>query len=176
MDEEFSKLLTINTLKGLFKFNRLPFGLKVAPNLFQYIMDTMLAGLEFVVAYLDDILIKSENYEKHKKYIKAVFQKIDEYGFILGSEKYFFMEQIMYLGQIINENGRRHDLERAKTIENMPAVNNVTKLQVFLGLDNYYSIYIPKMYDLKAPLNNLLKKKGTEMELVKKRAKKLFRS
>ena len=40
----------------------------------------------------------------------------------------------------------------------MPSPDNVTKLQAFLGLASYYSIYIPRMYELRAPLNELLKK------------------
>ena len=40
----------------------------------------------------------------------------------------------------------------------MPAPDNVAKLQSFLGLVSYYSIDIPKMYDMRAPLNNLIKK------------------
>lgn len=119
----------------------------------------MLAGLEFAIAYLDDILLKSENNEQHKKHIKAVFQKINEYGFKLSSNKCeFFMKQIKYLEQIIDENGRRPEPERAEAIKNMPPPNNITNLQAFLGLANYYSIYIPKMYDLRALLNDLLKK------------------
>ena len=57
MDKNSKKLLSINTHKGLYKFDRLPFGVKVAPNIFQQIMDAMLTGLDFSVAYLDNILI-----------------------------------------------------------------------------------------------------------------------
>ena len=54
--------------------------------------------------------------------------------------------------------GRKPDPERVKAIKNRPSPDNVTKLQAFLGLASYYSIYIPKMYELRAPLNELLKK------------------
>ena len=60
VDEESSKLLTVNAHKGLDKFNCLFFGIKVAPSIFQQIIDKMLSGLDFAQAYLDDILIKSE--------------------------------------------------------------------------------------------------------------------
>ena len=63
VDKECSKLLVINMHKGLFKLNHLPLELKVAPSLFQQVMDTMLAALEFATAYLDDILLWSENNE-----------------------------------------------------------------------------------------------------------------
>ena len=64
VDGKCRKLLVINTHKGLFKLNRIPFGLKVACSLFQQVMDMMLAGLEFVTAYVDDILLRSENNEQ----------------------------------------------------------------------------------------------------------------
>ena len=95
-------------------------------------MDTMLAGLEFSTAYLDEILLKSENNEQNRKHIKAVFQKMDEYDFKLGSEKCeFFMKQIKILGQIIDENSRRSDTERTEVIKNMLSPNNVTNLQAW---------------------------------------------
>lgn len=55
--ENFQHLLTINTQMGLFRYTRLPFGVKTAPFIFQKTMDNMLKGLKQVRPYLDDILI-----------------------------------------------------------------------------------------------------------------------
>ena len=61
-------------------------------------MDTMLAGKEYAMPYLDDILIKSENEDQHKMHIRAIFKRIEEYGFKQGAEKWeFFMKKIKYL-------------------------------------------------------------------------------
>ena len=77
----------------------------------------------------------------------------------MGREKCeFCMNKIKYLGQITDHEGRKPDPNRAEAIRNMPTPDNVTNLQSFLGLANYYSMYIPKMCDLRAPLNELLKK------------------
>ena len=46
-EENCSKLLCINTHRGLYKFDRLVFGIKVAPAIFQKVMDTMLNGFDF---------------------------------------------------------------------------------------------------------------------------------
>ena len=122
-------------------------------------MDTMLAGLDFATAYLDDILIKSKDRKTDFEHIIQVFERIEEYGFKLGAEKCeFFMGEIKYLGQIIDSDGRRPDPARAEAIKSMPTPQNVVTLQVFLGLANYNVIYIPKMHNLWAPLNKLLKK------------------
>ena len=160
VSEECSKYLCINTHLGLFRLKRLPSDLKVAPALFQQIMDTMLADLGFAIAYLDDILVKSKNVQEHKEDIRTVFQRIEEFGFKLSAEKCeFFLKQIKYLGQIIDSQGRRAIPRRTEAIEKMPAPNNVAQLQSFLGLAQYYAIYIPKMHKLRAPLNELLKKR-----------------
>ena len=57
----------------------------------------------------------------------------------------------------MNAEGRITYPERAEAIKIMPVSNNETKLQAFLGLFNYYGMYIPNMQNLKAPLNNLKK-------------------
>lgn len=159
VQEDCAKYLTLNTHKGLFSLKRLPFGLKVAPNLFQQIMDTMLAGLDFAMAYLDDILIRSKNVEEHKIHIGKVFERISNYGLKVALEKCNFgMDKIEYLGQVIDRNGRKPNPNRTEAIKNMPRPENIVQLQSFLGLANYYNSYIPKMHELRAPLNELLKK------------------
>ena len=159
VQEESSQLLCIATHKGLFKFNRLAFGIKVAPAIFQQVIDTMLSGLDFAIGYLDDILMKSESIEEHRKHVFQVFERIKEYGFTLKDTKCeFFLKKIKYLGQIIDKDGRRPDPERSLAIKDMPEPHNVTTLQSFLGLANYYQSFIPNMHSLRAPLNELLKK------------------
>ena len=68
VDNECSKLLTINTHREIFKFNRLTLGIKVTPDIFQQIVDKIVNGLDFAVAYLEDILLKSETPEEHKRF------------------------------------------------------------------------------------------------------------
>ena len=162
MEEDSSKLLCINTHRGLYKFERLPFGVKIAPSLFQQVMDAMLGGLDFTIAYLDDILIKSRSKEEHRLHVNQVFKRIQDYGFKIKESKCeFFLESIKYLGHIIDKNGRKPDPERSTAIKEMPAPNNIASLQSFLGLASYYQSFIPKMQDLRAPLNELLKKDKT---------------
>ena len=104
-------------------------------------MDMMLSGLEYAMAYLDDILIKSENFKEHKNHVREVFKRIEKYGFKVRVEKCkFCMNKIKYLGQIIEHEGRRPNSKRTEAIKKMPIPDNVTKLQSFLGLANYYNL------------------------------------
>ncbi|XP_014774367.1 uncharacterized protein K02A2.6-like [Octopus bimaculoides] len=72
VNDKCSKYLTINTHRGLYRYTQLPFGLKVAPVIFQQIMDTMLSDCEFTISYLDDILIKSNSCEQYVEHIKQL--------------------------------------------------------------------------------------------------------
>ena len=119
--------------------------------------------------------IKRKDRKTHFEHIIQVFERIEEYGFKLGAEKCeFFMSEIKYLGQIIDSDGRRPDPARAEAIKSMSPPQNVVKLQAFLGLANYYGIYIPKMHNLRALLNKLLKKGaiGSGQKCVRKRLTK----
>ena len=75
VEEKCAELFTIHTHRGMYKINRLQNGKKVAPNIFQKIMDAMLPDLVFATAYLDDILIKSKKREDHAKHVIEVFKK-----------------------------------------------------------------------------------------------------
>ena len=52
VEENSSKLICINTHRGLYKFDRLVFGIKVAPAIFQQVMDTMLGGFDYTLLIL----------------------------------------------------------------------------------------------------------------------------
>ena len=69
IEENSSKLFCINTHRGLYKFDRLVFGIKVAPAIFQQVMDTMLGGFDFTFAYLDDIVISSKTKDLHREHL-----------------------------------------------------------------------------------------------------------
>ncbi|KAK6761468.1 hypothetical protein RB195_022513 [Necator americanus] len=95
-------MLTINKHRGLYRYNRLPFGVKSAPGIFQQIMDSMICGLEGVAAYLDDMIVTGRTQQEHRSNLEALFGKIHEYGFRVRLEKCnFLMLQIRYLGCII---------------------------------------------------------------------------
>ena len=155
IEENSSKLLCINTHRGLYKFDRLVFGIKVAPAIFQQVMDTMLSGFDFSFAYLDDIVNSSKTMALHREHLNKVFAQIREFGLKVKEAKCdFCMNKIKYLGHI-DKDGRRPDPERATAIKDMPAPDNVTTLQSFLGLANYYQSFIKNLHDLPAPLNDI---------------------
>ncbi|XP_067685478.1 uncharacterized protein [Haliotis asinina] len=65
IDEQSKKYTTINTHRGLFQFNRLPFGIKSAPGIFQRCMDNLLQGINMTGSYQDDIITTGANDKQH---------------------------------------------------------------------------------------------------------------
>lgn len=159
VEESSRRLLTINTHKGLFQYNRLPPGVKSAPGAFQRIIDCMVAGIPGVKPYLDDILIAGRTQEEHDLRLHAVLQRIREYGFHLRIEKCrFSLPQIKFLGHIVDKDGLRPDPAKTSAISEMAHPTNVSQLRSYVGAINYYGRFVGQMKQLREPLDRLLKK------------------
>ena len=86
----------------------MPFSLANAPATFQSYIDRSLQGLldEFVIVYLNDILIYSESEEDHQKHVKQVLHRLRESGLFVKLEKCIFhASQVEYLRFIISPQG-----------------------------------------------------------------------
>ncbi|XP_055604664.1 uncharacterized protein K02A2.6-like [Uranotaenia lowii] len=157
--EDGSKsLLTINTHRGLYRYNRLTPGVKAAPGAFQQIVDQMLTGLVHTSGYLDDVVVGGINDEDHRKNLRAVFQRFEEFGFTIRAEKCSFgKSQIRYLGHLLDRHGLRPDPTKIETILKLPAPADVSGVRSFLGALNYYGKFVPNMRTLRYPMDELLK-------------------
>lgn len=76
-----------NTPFGRFRFTRLPFGIKSAPEVFQKVISQMVLGIEGAEAILDDILVWESNQEEHDARLKTVLERAMEYNLKLSAEK-----------------------------------------------------------------------------------------
>lgn len=161
LDDASKKLVAINTHKGLFQYNRLPFGVSAAPSIFQRIMETLLQGLPGVCLYLDDILVTGQSDQEHLTNLSAVLQKLAAAGMKLKPDKCFFMlQEVEYLGHKISANGLEPTQEKVRAIVEAPAPRNVTQLKSFLGMLNYYGKFLPNLSTCLAPLYSLLQKRS----------------
>ncbi|XP_061389855.1 uncharacterized protein K02A2.6-like [Musca vetustissima] len=159
IDDQSKDLLTINTHKGLYKFNRLTPGIKSAPGAFQRIMDELCTGIQGARAYIDDIVLASTSLNDQKTNLNLLLQKIQDYSFKLKFEKcQFFKPSIKYLGQIIDKDGIRPDPDKILAIQNIKVPENISQVRSLLGSINYYGKYVNNMRKIRKPLDDLLKK------------------
>jgi hypothetical protein len=149
------------TRRGLFRFIKMPFGLKNAPATFQQLMDYVLRDYigKFVQVYIDDINIYSETFEDHLKHIRLVNQKLREAGLKLKKKKCFFMKKkLEFLGHVITRNGLEVDPKKIDKVKNWPVPTKRKEVQRFMGFVNYYRRFIPYIATIAKPLYKLTKK------------------
>ncbi|WUR04954.1 endonuclease [Vairimorpha necatrix] len=102
-----------------YEFNRMPFGLCIAPATFQRTMDKIFVkeNRKFVIPYLDDIIIYSKNHQEHREHLEIVLRKLKAAGIALNRKKcHFFKEEIKILGNIVTNKTIKPDTEKVKPI------------------------------------------------------------
>ena len=87
---------------------KVPFGLAQTPVYFQELMTGILKDFNFVIAYLDNIIIFSKTPQEHLFHIRMVFKKLKSANLSIKKSKFiFFSKEIQYLGHILSVTGIR---------------------------------------------------------------------
>ena len=159
VDEESQELLTISTHKGLYRYNRLMFGIASAPAIFQRTIEQIMADVPGINIILDDMIITGDTDEEHLKNIEHALQKLDEHNLRVNPDKCeFFKEEVEFCGHIVDKDGLHKTEEKIRAIVDCPEITNVQELRSFLGLVQYYARFMPNLSAVVYPLNQLLKK------------------
>ncbi|KAF9758266.1 Retrovirus-related Pol polyprotein from transposon, partial [Nosema granulosis] len=138
----------------------MPFGLCNAPATFQRAIDFILKDClgKFVIPYLDDIIIYSNNQEDHKYHVEYVLKKLKAHNIILNKSKCkFFRKEVKILGNIISEGMVKPDPEKISCIKQYPLPETVRELRSFLGIANYCREFIVDFAGKTKCLYDLLK-------------------
>ena len=159
LDEESKNILVLNTTKGLYKINRMPFGISSASALCQKFISQLFTGMEGVVNFQDDLLVTANDDESHLQNLEKVLTKLEEAGLTVElSQCAFFQDKVEYLGFEISKHGLSKLDDKIKAICLAPPPQNVSELRSFLGMVNYYSKFVPHIATILKPLYDLLKK------------------
>ena len=103
LDEESSKLVTVNTQKGLFRYKRLPFGISAASAIFQHTMENLLQGIPKVCVYTDDVLFTCPNEDEHQVNLTEVLRHTVAAGTSLKMDKcQFMLPEVHCLGHTVS--------------------------------------------------------------------------
>ncbi|KAH9769385.1 hypothetical protein KPL71_011979 [Citrus sinensis] len=144
-----------------YQWTVMPFGLKVAPSLFQKAMTKIFSPiLHHALVYIDDILLFSSDHESHQKLLLDFFHIMQAHGIMLSEKKSSIgNESIDFLGMVIKDGQYQPGPHIAIELLKFPDTHlNRKQIQQFLGIVNYVCDFIPKVAIHTSQLSRMLKK------------------
>ena len=152
-DEDVSKI-AFRTRYVHFEFLVMPFGLTNAPAAFMDLMNRIFRPYldQFVIVFIDDILISSGSGEEHAKHLRIVLQTLREHRF------YAKLSKCQFLGHIVSIEGVSVDPQKVEAILNWKPPMSVTEIRSFLGLAGYYRKFVEGFSKIATPLTRLTRK------------------
>lgn len=147
----------IITPMGLYEFPRMPFGLRNAGQTFVRFLNSVLAGLDFVFTFIDDILVASKSEQEHRCHLNEIFKRLDENGIAINQAKCEFGKpEVEFLGYLVSKEGIKPVPNKMEAITKYPKPETIQELRRFLGMVNFYRKNIPHAAKYQATLNKYL--------------------
>jgi len=157
---EDRELLTISTCKGLYKVNRMMYGIAPGPTIWQREIEKILQGIPGVAIFFDDIVVTGSTDEEHLTRLEEVLSKLHKFNVRINLEKSkFFLDKVDYCGYVVDKVGIHKDNRKIEAIQKMPRPKNVSEIRAFAGMINYYGRFIRNLSSILHPLNKLLQKR-----------------
>lgn len=140
------------------RYKRLMFGISCAPELFQKVMESVVAGLKGIIVYIDDIFIHGRTQKEHDERLRAVLARLSDYGVLLNERKCIFnVTSLEFVGHRVSVDGVRPTESRIDAIQKFREPHNVSELRSFLGLVCYIGRFIPDLATRTDSLRQLLR-------------------
>ena len=149
------------TRYGHYEFTVMPFGLTNAPAAFMDLMNRVFKEFldQFVIVFIDDILVYSKSSEEHVFHLSKVLQTLRENALYAKFSKCeFWLNRVAFLGHVISGDGISVDPTKIEAVMKWPRPTTVTEVRSFLGLAGYYRRFVEGFSAIATPLTHLLKK------------------
>jgi len=153
--------MAFSTRYGLYEYLVMSFGLTNALGHFMYLMNSVFMPEldKFVVVFIDDILVYSENAQDHEKHLQIVLTRLREQQlYAMFSKCEFWLKKVPFLGHILSEDGVSVDPSKVQEVLDWKAPTSVHEVRSFLGLAGYYRCFIPDFSKIAKPMTKVLQK------------------
>jgi hypothetical protein len=138
----------------------MPFGLKIAPPTYQWVMSSTFKDYfgMFMKLFLDNFSVLN-NLDNHFPKLRLCFDKCKEFDISLNLKKCMFMvHSCIILGYVVSKEGKLPNLKKILTIVHIPTPETVKDIEVFNGMTQYYRCFIKDFAFIMAPITKLLRK------------------
>jgi hypothetical protein len=144
-----------STRYGLYEYLVMYFGLTNASAYFMYLMNSVfMPELDnFVVVFIDGVLVYSKNEYDHIKHLHTVLQRLRDHRLYAKMSKCdFWLKEIKFLGHTISQDGVSVDPKKVQEVMDWKPPTTVRQIQSFLGLAGYYRRFIPDFSRIAKPM------------------------
>ncbi len=175
LDPDASKIYTIIFPWGKYSYKRLPMGIAGFPDILQGKRSELMESLEYVRAYLDDLLcISNLSLEDHLDKLEEVLRQLCNAGLKVNAAKLTFCAlEIEYLGYILTRDGIKPQSNKVQAILAIKPPTGVRQLRHFLGMVQYYSDLWARWSNMLASLTSLVEECGQTKTTEAKGTKKV---
>ena len=130
---------------GHFEFTVIPFSLTNAPAAFMNIMHRVFQPYldQFLVVFVDNILIYSQSEEEHEDHLRIVLRALREnHLYTKFSKCEFWLTEVKFLGHVVLASGVSIDPKKDEVVMSWEKLKSVFEICIFLGLAGYYRRFI----------------------------------
>lgn len=146
----------------------LPFGITIAPVLFQQIMQEVMSGLSCVQILIDDFHIGSPSRRQHIEDVRQVLERLRTYRLRVGRQKCKFgCEKIELFGMLVSYGSIKPSPSKVEGLLKLRLPESVKETQRFLGMLNYYRKFIPRFAHYESILRTMASQGGFNTEVFK---------
>ena len=152
---------TFRTRYGHYEFLVIPFRLTNSLAAFMNLMNRVFRPYldQFVVVFIDDILVYSRDEQEHEQHLQIVLLTLREKKLYAKLSKCdFWLKEVSFLGHIVSAEGIRVDPAKVEAVVNWKSPRSVTEVRSFLGLVRYYRRFMKGFSVIASPLTKLLRK------------------
>ncbi len=129
--------------------------------MFQTFMNKVLRRYlnQFIIVYLNDILVYSKTKKEHVQYVKKILQTLKKVDLRIKSEKSeFHVQSVQFLRFIVMSQSLRMNLKKIEAVTTWSTSKSKIEVQFFLEFANFYKCFIEKYFRIILSLMNLTKK------------------
>ncbi|CAA0810785.1 Uncharacterized mitochondrial protein AtMg00860, partial [Striga hermonthica] len=144
-----------------YEFVVMPFGLSNASAVFMDLMNRIFHPYldQFVIVFIDDILIYSKSQKEHEEHLRVVLETLRrEKLYAKFSKCEFWLQRVAFLGHVITQAGIEVDPSKVSAVQNWSTPNSPSEVRSFLGLAGYYCRFIEGFSKIALPLSQLTRK------------------
>ncbi|XP_042387537.1 uncharacterized protein LOC121979609 [Zingiber officinale] len=137
--------IAFRTHYGHYEFLVMPFGLTNAPAVFMDLMNRVFLEYldQFVIVFIDDILIYSQSEEEHMRHLRIVLETLRrEHLYAKFSKCAFWLPSVGFLGHVVSSKGISVDPQKIEAITSWEKPKTVQEIRSFLGLAGYYQRFV----------------------------------